>query len=109
MRSRLAALAAFCLLLSVATIGEALAGTDSAAGSQEADALCHRFAADPSAGTGPQEWSHPFGSIDPFRALPPCKAAVASKPDDKNLILANAMAYIAWRKNDEARPMLEHG
>jgi TPR repeat protein len=68
---------------------------------------CMKLAADPFAGSGPKEWSTPFQSIDPFKAIPVCKEALRLHPDDANLKLAAAFAYIAGRKSDQAKPLLD--
>lgn len=102
MRILVFALAGLAVILPIAASDAGAASNNP----QDAENLCLRFAADPFAGTGPQEWGHPFGSVDPFRALPPCKAALSGKPDDQALNLAIAMALVALRKNDEAKPLL---
>ena len=53
------------------------------------------------------EWSTPFQTIDPFQAIPVCKEALRRQPDDARLKLATALAYIAGRKNDQAKPLLD--
>ena len=68
---------------------------------------CLKLAADPFAGSGPREWSTPFQTIDSFQAIPVCKEALRRQPDDARLKLATAFAYIAGRKNDEAKPLLD--
>jgi len=68
---------------------------------------CLKLAADPFAGSGPREWSTPFQTIDSFQAIPVCKEALRRQPDDARLKLATALAYIAGRKNDQAKPLLD--
>jgi hypothetical protein len=68
---------------------------------------CLKLATDPFAGSGPREWSTPFQTIDPFQAIPVCKEALRRLPDDAGLKLATAFAYIAGRKNDQAKPLLD--
>ena len=65
-----------------------------------------KLAADPFAGSGPREWSTPFQTIDAFQAIPDCKEALRRHPDDARLKLATAFSYIAGRKNDQAKPLL---
>jgi thioredoxin-like negative regulator of GroEL len=55
----------------------------------------------------PPGWSTPFQTIDPFQAIPVCKEALRRLPDDAGLKLATAFAYIAGRKNDQAKPLLD--
>ena len=55
----------------------------------------------------PREWSAPFQSIDAFQAIPVCKEALRLHPDDARLKLAAAFAYIAGRKNEQAKPLLK--
>jgi hypothetical protein len=68
---------------------------------------CRKLAADPFAGTGPDEWSRPFQSIDPFKSIPVCREALRRHPGDPGLMLAASFAYLAGRKNEQARPLLE--
>lgn len=68
---------------------------------------CLKLAADPFAGSGPREWSTPFQTIDSFQSIPVCKEALRRHPDDARLKLATAFAYIAGRKNDQAKPLLD--
>jgi TPR repeat protein len=46
-------------------------------------------------------------TIDAFQAIPVCKEALRRHPDDSRLKLATAFAYIASRKNDQAKPLLD--
>ena len=66
-----------------------------------------KLAADPFAGSGPREWSTPFQTIDAFQAIPVCKEALRRHPDGARIKLATALAYIAGRNNDEAKPLLD--
>lgn len=68
---------------------------------------CDTLVADPFAGGGPREWSSPFETIDSFQAIPICKEALKRHPQDQGLALKTALAYIAGRKNEEARPLLD--
>ncbi len=95
-------------LLVVAPAFTALAAEPrSAADDAALQKACLKLAADPFAGSGPQEWSRPFQSIDPFQAIPVCKEALRLHPDDAPLKLATAFTYIAGRKNDQAKPLLD--
>jgi hypothetical protein len=113
MRCVVAALAACCFLAPLATpvplTGGAAAAETQATAMDDAAVVqaCHRLATDPLAGLGPQEWSRPFQTIDPFQAIPVCKEALRRHPDDQRLMLETAMAYLAGRKNDLAKPLLE--
>jgi TPR repeat protein len=68
--------------------------------------LCDRLAADPFVGFGPDEWGHPFSSIDFYRAVPACKTAMERHPEDKHFVLQAALAYVAGKKTDEAKALL---
>lgn len=112
MRRVVAGLTICCLLILV----QPLAPWRDAALAAEADAAkddaavveaCHRLAADPLTGHGPPEWSRPFQTIDPFQAVPVCQDALRRHPDDRRLMLETAMAYLAARKADPAKPLLE--
>jgi TPR repeat protein len=96
---------------SLLVISPAFAATAAEPPSAKDDATlktaCLKLAADPFAGSGPREWSTPFQTIDPFQAIPVCKEALRRHPDDASLKLATAFAYIAGRKNEQAKPLLE--
>ncbi len=97
----------FMLFLSVLR-GAAAAPLDlnEIATDETAEALCDRLAPDPFAGFGPEEWGHPFRSVDFYRAVPACTEALANHPGDPRFALGAAMAYIAGNKIDSAKPLL---
>src|SRR5690606_31961964 len=96
---------------SLLAISPAFASTAAEPPSAQDDATlksaCLKLAVDPFAGSGPREWSTPFQTIDPFQAIPVCKEALRRHTDDASLKLATAFAYIAGRKNEQAKPLLE--
>jgi TPR repeat protein len=69
--------------------------------------LCERVAADPFEGFGPEEWSHPFTRVDFYRALPACTEALKAHPDEQRFALGVALANVAGKKQDAAKPLLE--
>ncbi len=71
------------------------------------EALCDRVAADPFAGFGPDEWSHPFSRVDYYRALPACTEALEAHPQEQRFALGVAMANVAGKKLDAAKPQLK--
>ncbi|MGH6865741.1 MAG: tetratricopeptide repeat protein [Methyloceanibacter sp.] len=71
------------------------------------EALFDRLAADPFATFGPEEWSHPFRSVDFYRAVPACTEAMKQHPDEARFKLGAAIAFIAGQKNAEATKLLE--
>jgi TPR repeat protein len=68
---------------------------------------CDTLVADPFAGGGPREWSSPFQTIDSFQAIPICNEALKRRPQDQGLALKTALAYVAGRKNEAAKPLLD--
>jgi TPR repeat protein len=107
MRRVTAAFGICSLLLILSAVAALAAEPPSAADDAAPQKACAKLAADPFAGSGPREWSTPFQSIDAFQAIPVCKEALRRRPDDARLKLATAFAYIAGRKNDQAKPLLE--
>lgn len=95
------------LLVTLPAFAAFAADPPSAADDASLQKGCLKLAVDPFAGSGPKEWSTPFQSIDPFQAIPVCKEALRRHPNDARLKLAAAFAYIAGRKNDQARPLLD--
>ncbi len=93
----LALLLSVPLLLPVAAFAE----------SDSADELCNRLAADPFAGHGPKNWDKPFQEIDAKRAVPACEEAVRHHPGEPRYRLQSAVAYLAAKDADRARPLLE--
>jgi len=71
------------------------------------EALCDRVAADPFAGFGPDEWSHPFSRVDYYRALPACTKALEAHPQEQRFALGVAVANVAGKKLDAAKPQLK--
>jgi hypothetical protein len=69
--------------------------------------MSDRLAANPFAGFGPDEWGRPFGSIDSYQAIPACTESMKLHPDERRFVLEAALAYIAGKKNDEAKPLLQ--
>jgi TPR repeat protein len=80
---------------------------DTIAPDEPPEQLCDRLATNPFAGFGPDEWGRPFASIDPYRAIPACTEAMRRHPDDRRFVLEAALAYIAGKKNEEAKPLLQ--
>jgi len=80
---------------------------DTIAPDEPPEQLCDRLAANPFAGFGPDEWGRPFSSIDFYRAIPACTEAMKLHPDEHRFVLETALAYIAGKKNDEAKPLLQ--
>ena len=107
MRRVIAAFGICSLLVVLPTFTALAAEPPSAADDAALQKACLKLAADPFAGSGPREWSTPFQTIDAFQAIPVCKEALRRHPDDARLKLATAFAYIAGRKNDEAKPLLD--
>ena len=62
---------------------------------------------DPFAGFDPDEWSHPFSRVDYYRALSPCTKALDAHPQEQRFALAVAMANVAGKKPDAAKPLLK--
>ncbi len=85
-----------------------LAAAPEASG-EEADAIatCDRLAADPFEGFGPRSWDRPFQDIDAEKAVPACEAAMRQKPGDARYRLQMAVAYLAAREREKARPLLQ--
>jgi TPR repeat protein len=102
-----AALGMCSLLVMLPTCASLAANPPSAKDDAALQMACHKLAADPFAGSGPKEWSSPFQSIDAFQAIPVCKEALRLHPDDAQLKLATAFAYLAGRKNEQAKPLLD--
>ena len=68
---------------------------------------CDRLATDPFAGFGPAEWGRPFSRIDHFRALPACTKAHEAQPDEQRFELGIALATVAGKTPQSAKPLLE--
>jgi TPR repeat protein len=85
----------------------ALAETDAGNDDAVVKEACQKLVADPFEGIGPEEWSRPFGAIDPFRAIPVCGEAVKRHPEHSELMLDLALAYLAGRKTEQAIPLLD--
>jgi TPR repeat protein len=69
--------------------------------------LYDRLAGDPFDAFGPDEWGHPFSSVDYYRALPACSEALKAHPQEQRFALGIALADIAGGKRDAAKPVLE--
>lgn len=80
---------------------------DTVAPDEPPEQLCDRLAANPFAGFGPDEWGRPFASIDSYRAIPACTEAMKLHPDERRFVLEAALGYIAGKKNEEAKPLLQ--
>jgi len=80
---------------------------DTVAPEQTPEQLCDRVAADPFSGFGPDEWGRPFQTIDSYRAIPACTEAMKLHPDERRFVLEAALAYLAGKKNEEAKPLLD--
>jgi TPR repeat protein len=80
---------------------------DTIAPDEPPEQLCDRLAANPFAGFGPDEWGRPFGSIDSYRAIPACMESMKLHPHERRFVLEAALAYIAGKKNEEAKPLLQ--
>ena len=107
MQRVLAALCNCFLLLASSAVTASAANQSSVADDTALLLACRKLSTDPFVGTGPEEWSRPFQSIDPFKAIPVCREALRRHPGDPALTMATAYAYLAGRKYDEARPLLE--
>ena len=105
---RVTAAFGICFLVVIIPAFAALAAEPpSAADDAALQKACVKLAADPFAGSGAREWSTPFQTIDAFQAIPVCKEALRRRPNDARLKLATAFSYIAGRKNDQAKPLLD--
>ena len=107
MRRVTAAFSVTSLLVILPVFAALAAEPRSAADDAALQTACQKLAVDLFASSGPREWSAPFQSIDAFQAIPVCKEALRLHPDDARLKLAAAFAYIAGRKNEQAKPLLE--
>lgn len=107
MRRVTAAFSVTSLLVILPVFAALAADPRSAADDAALQTACQKLAVDLFASSGPREWSAPFQSIDAFQAIPVCKEALRLHPDDARLKLAAAFAYIAGRKNEQAKPLLK--
>ena len=107
MRRVTAAFSVTSLLVILPVFAALAADPRSAADDAALQTAGQKLAVDPFASSGPREWSTPFQTIDAFQAIPVCKEALRRHPDDARIKLATAFAYIAGRKNDQAKPLLE--
>ena len=107
MRRVTAAFSVWSLLVILPVFAALAADPRSAADDAALQTACQKLAVDLFASSGPREWSTPFQSIDAFQAIPVCKEALRLHPDDARLKLAAAFAYIAGRKNEQAKPLLK--
>jgi hypothetical protein len=101
---------AICFILSWSALTGAVAAPldlNEVVADETPEALCDRLAPDPFAGFGPDEWGHPFRTVDFYRAVPACTEALANHPGEPRFALGAAMAYIAGKKTDSAKPLLD--
>jgi TPR repeat protein len=101
--------AVFGLCLSVlplAALSAAPLDLDTIAPDEPPEQLCDRLAADPFAGFGPDEWAHPFASVDFYRAAPACKEAMRLHPGEPRFALQAGIAEVAGDKKEDARALL---
>lgn len=68
--------------------------------------ICDRLAADPFAGFGPKSWDKPFQGIDAASAIPACEEAMRLRPDEPRYRLQAAVAYLAAKDQQRAKPLL---
>jgi TPR repeat protein len=102
--------AVFAISLFLALEGPAPAASpdlDDIITNENPEELCSRLAADPFVGFGPEEWAHPFGGVDHYRALPACLKALEKHPKDQSFALGVVLANIAGRKVEATKPLLK--
>ncbi len=102
--------AAFAVSLFLPFSGPALAAPpdlDEIKTNEPPEERCNRLATDPFVGFGPDEWAHPFSGIDHFRALPACTEALEAHPDEPRYALGAALANVAGKNINAAKPLLE--
>jgi TPR repeat protein len=103
MRRVTAAFGICSLLLILSAVAALAAEPPSAADDAALQKACAKLAADRLPAAVPGNGRRPSSRS----AIPVCKEALRRRPDDARLKLATAFAYIAGRKNDQAKPLLE--
>ncbi len=101
---------AICFILSLSGVNGAVAAPlnlNEIVTDETPESLCDRLAPNPFAGFGPDEWGQPFRTVDYYRAVPACTEALANHPGEPRFALGAAMAYIAGKKIESAKPLLD--